>query len=88
MRNYNRDFAGQSTLETSQKLVAYGDLKCIHSGDVFCNAWVNSYNQYTHDFNRATNRAAQEFMLDQRHSFYMACCSIMSEQNENAALAA
>jgi hypothetical protein len=80
--NYNREYYGQPTIDAQQKMVAYSALLCIHSKRVFCDNWVDTYNQYTREFNKASSRANQEFLLDQRHSFYMACCLILSNLEE------
>lgn len=84
--NYNREFHGQEKLASPQPMAVSGSLKCIYSGQTFCDNWVKSYNQYTSDFNKAQDRAGQEFMLDQRHKFYVMCCSILAEIREQAAL--
>jgi len=80
--NYNREYYGQAIIDTPQKMVLYGQLACVHSHQVFCDNWVDSYNQYTREFNKANSRATQEFLLNQRHAFYMSCCLILSEQKE------
>lgn len=80
--NYNRTFRDQEKIEEKQKMINYGDLACIHTKITFCDSWVDSYNRYTKEFNRATDRASQEFMLDQRHSFYMSCCAILNDQKD------
>jgi len=56
-----------------QPMVNHGDLISLNNKRVLCEAEVNSYNQYTKDFNRLTYTAEKEFMLDQRHKFLVQC---------------
>ena len=51
--NYNREFHGQEKLASPQPMAVSGSLKCIYSGQTFCDNWVKSYNQYKRDFNKA-----------------------------------
>ena len=74
--NYMRVFHGMKPLTKKLKTVEFGDLKNIYTGEVFCKAWVDSYNLYINDYNRSNYRASQEFYLDQKHRFFVMCMSI------------
>lgn len=66
--NYGSAFYGQSALP-EQPMIDEGTLCCVYTGKVFHNSIVDAYNQYTQEFNRSSDRATQEFLLDQRHRF-------------------
>jgi hypothetical protein len=69
--NYNRTFSGCPSLP-KQRMVAHGGLKCAYTGRSFSNGIIDAYNKYTRDFNKANDRASQEFLLNQRHRMIQA----------------
>jgi hypothetical protein len=68
---YN-EFIGKEALE-KQKLASEGDLINPYSSHVLSASEVAAYNRYTMDFNNTRQRDVQEFLLDQRHKFFVAC---------------
>ena len=66
--NYSHKFYGQPALP-SQPMIEAGKLSCVYTGKVFEQTIVDAYNRYTVDFNRSSDRATQEFFLDQRFNF-------------------
>lgn len=75
--NYLKAYDGKPLLkDTPQPLVVAGELRNPYTGRDFCQAWVNTYNRYTQQYNKATDRATQEFYLDQRHKFFCQCVDI------------
>ena len=68
---YN-EFVGKELLE-NQKLANEGDLVNPYNGHVLSKAEVEAYNRYTEEFNATGQRDIQEFLLDQRHKYFVAC---------------
>jgi len=45
------------------------------NGKVLCNAWTDSYNQYTSDIDRASREDTRNYLADNRHKFLVWCFS-------------
>lgn len=68
--NYEKKFLGMPPLN-KQRIIPYGELIGINSGKVLPDSAVDSYNQYTKDFNATSWRPTQEKLLDNRHKFFI-----------------
>ena len=42
------------------------------NGNVWNDAQIDAYNRYTRDINEATYKPTREFLLDQRHRYFVA----------------
>jgi hypothetical protein len=78
--NYQREFAGKEPYQDKQGMLEKDTFMNPNTRQLFCDAWRVAYNTYTEDFNKANNRADQEFALDQRHRFLMLC--VHKQRNE------
>ncbi|WP_318515527.1 hypothetical protein [Photobacterium leiognathi] len=53
----------------NQKLYEVGDLICLYTKVILPRSIVESYNQYTEEFNRSNWQPDQQWLLDLRHKF-------------------
>lgn len=60
-----------------QAMINYGfkDIK----NNLWCDAWVDSYNLLTEKINKSTYKQSREFYLDQRHRLYVMHLEIKKE---------
>ncbi len=75
------------TCKEQQNMAGSGQLRNPNNGHVLSDLEVDSYNGYTREFNRMTWRADKEFMLDQRHKFFVSCGEIPQKFTVNFDLA-
>lgn len=68
-----------------QPITSYGFVD--FNGNQWCNAWVDTYNRFTHDINKSAGievksgsltQKERDFYLDQRHKTFVQLLSICS----------
>lgn len=52
-------------------------------GNKWCQGCIDSYNQYTKDINTATYKQTREFLLDQRHRFFVICLELSTKKESS-----
>lgn len=70
--NQYSEFVGKETL-ASQGMAAPGSMVNPNNGHRLTDVEIEAYNRYTVEFNSTRQRDVQEFLLDQRHRFFVTC---------------
>ncbi len=61
-----------ATIE-QQPLAKPGELRNPNNGHVLTDHEVAAYNRYTEELNRTRYQDEREFLMDQRHRFFVSC---------------